>query len=124
MLQKRHRADDETNRRKVEVLRDGRWMTVRWECLQVGEVCKVLNNQFFPADLVLLASRYTALLTSSGILQLNIIQSMRSTIVDLIRAVRMRGFNAISDVVFENTLILYERFPPFDKHFASFNLSI
>ncbi|XP_060800774.1 probable phospholipid-transporting ATPase IA isoform X1 [Amyelois transitella] len=53
---KRHRADDETNRRKVEVLRDGRWQTVRWERLQVGDVCKVLNNQFFPADLLLLAS--------------------------------------------------------------------
>ncbi|XP_047545926.1 probable phospholipid-transporting ATPase IA isoform X4 [Vanessa atalanta] len=53
---KRHRADDETNRRKVEVLRDGRWQSIRWEKLQVGDICKVLNNQFFPADLVLLAS--------------------------------------------------------------------
>ncbi|XP_072942053.1 probable phospholipid-transporting ATPase IA isoform X3 [Epargyreus clarus] len=53
---KRHRADDETNRRKVEVLSGGRWQTVRWERLQVGDVCKVLNNQFFPADLVMLAS--------------------------------------------------------------------
>ncbi|RVE42848.1 hypothetical protein evm_012497, partial [Chilo suppressalis] len=53
---KRHRADDETNRRKVEVLREGQWVTVRWERLQVGDVCKVINNQFFPADLVLLSS--------------------------------------------------------------------
>ncbi|XP_034825074.1 probable phospholipid-transporting ATPase IA isoform X5 [Maniola hyperantus] len=53
---KRHRADDETNRRKVEVLSDGRWLSIRWEKLQVGDICKVLNNQFFPADLVLLAS--------------------------------------------------------------------
>ncbi|XP_075972322.1 ATPase phospholipid transporting 8A1 isoform X3 [Anticarsia gemmatalis] len=53
---KRHRADDETNRRKVDVLRDGRWQTVRWEALQVGDLCKVVNNQFFPADIVLLAS--------------------------------------------------------------------
>ncbi|XP_026491604.2 probable phospholipid-transporting ATPase IA isoform X3 [Vanessa tameamea] len=53
---KRHRADDETNRRKVEVLRDGRWQSIRWEKLQVGDICKVVNNQFFPADLVLLAS--------------------------------------------------------------------
>ncbi|KAL4718101.1 hypothetical protein ACJJTC_001886 [Scirpophaga incertulas] len=55
-FQKRHRADDETNRRKVEVQREGHWVPVRWEALQVGDVCKVLNNQFFPADLVLLAS--------------------------------------------------------------------
>ncbi|XP_028167293.1 probable phospholipid-transporting ATPase IA isoform X1 [Ostrinia furnacalis] len=53
---KRHRADDETNRRKVEVLRDGRWLSLRWEKLLVGDICKVVNNQFFPADLVLLAS--------------------------------------------------------------------
>ncbi|KAJ2950446.1 hypothetical protein O0L34_g8688 [Tuta absoluta] len=53
---KRHRADDETNRRKVEVLRNGAWQTVRWEGLQVGDICKVLNNQFFPADLILLSS--------------------------------------------------------------------
>lgn len=53
---KRHRADDETNRRKVEVLNNGRWHSIRWEKLQVGDICKVLNNQFFPADLVLLAS--------------------------------------------------------------------
>ncbi|XP_037297496.1 probable phospholipid-transporting ATPase IA isoform X3 [Manduca sexta] len=53
---KRHRADDETNRRKVEVLREGRWMNIRWEQLQVGDICKVVNNQFFPADLVLISS--------------------------------------------------------------------
>ncbi|XP_052758712.1 probable phospholipid-transporting ATPase IA isoform X3 [Galleria mellonella] len=53
---KRHRADDETNRRKVEVLREGRWERIRWERLQVGDICKVINNQFFPADLILLAS--------------------------------------------------------------------
>ncbi|XP_059059545.1 LOW QUALITY PROTEIN: probable phospholipid-transporting ATPase IA [Achroia grisella] len=53
---KRHRADDETNRRKVEVLREQRWEMIRWERLQVGDICKVVNNQFFPADLVLLAS--------------------------------------------------------------------
>ncbi|XP_068627807.1 probable phospholipid-transporting ATPase IA isoform X1 [Battus philenor] len=53
---KRHRADDETNRQKVEVLRGATWQLVRWQKLQVGDVCRVLNNQFFPADLVLLAS--------------------------------------------------------------------
>ncbi|XP_013175124.1 PREDICTED: probable phospholipid-transporting ATPase IA isoform X5 [Papilio xuthus] len=53
---KRHRADDETNRRKVEVLRGATWQLVRWQRLQIGDICRVLNNQFFPADLVLLAS--------------------------------------------------------------------
>ncbi|GBP72846.1 Phospholipid-transporting ATPase IB [Eumeta japonica] len=55
---KRHRADDETNRRKVDVLRPGsvHWTRIRWEHLRIGDICKVCNNQFFPADLVLLSS--------------------------------------------------------------------
>ncbi|XP_050679810.1 probable phospholipid-transporting ATPase IA isoform X2 [Leptidea sinapis] len=53
---KRHRADEETNRRKVEVLFEGTWRSVRWERLQVGDICRVVNNQFFPADLILLAT--------------------------------------------------------------------
>lgn len=53
---KRHRADDETNRRKVEVLREGRWSTILWQDLVVGDICKVVNNQFFPGDIVVLAS--------------------------------------------------------------------
>ncbi|XP_050561376.1 probable phospholipid-transporting ATPase IA isoform X4 [Spodoptera frugiperda] len=53
---KRHRADDETNRRKVEVLRDGRWSTILWQEMLVGDICKVVNNQFFPGDIVVLAS--------------------------------------------------------------------
>ncbi|XP_048480918.1 probable phospholipid-transporting ATPase IA isoform X3 [Plutella xylostella] len=53
---KRHVADDETNVRKVEVLKGGAWEPTQWRHLRVGDVVKVLNNQSFPADLVLLAS--------------------------------------------------------------------
>ncbi|CAG9857925.1 unnamed protein product [Phyllotreta striolata] len=53
---KRHRADDEINNRTVEVLRQNRWVTVKWKNIIVGDVVKVLNNTFFPADLVLLSS--------------------------------------------------------------------
>ncbi|XP_066252376.1 probable phospholipid-transporting ATPase IA isoform X2 [Euwallacea similis] len=53
---KRHRADDETNHRKVEVLRGESWINVRWKDVVVGDVAKVTNNHFFPADLVLLSS--------------------------------------------------------------------
>ncbi|XP_048517503.1 probable phospholipid-transporting ATPase IA isoform X3 [Dendroctonus ponderosae] len=53
---KRHRADDETNHRKVEVLRDETWISIRWKDVVVGDIVKVANNNFFPADLVLLAS--------------------------------------------------------------------
>ncbi|XP_016843759.1 probable phospholipid-transporting ATPase IA isoform X4 [Nasonia vitripennis] len=53
---KRHRADDEINKREVEVLRDGRWQWIQWKTVTVGDVVKVHNNNFFPADLILLSS--------------------------------------------------------------------
>ncbi|KAJ8667378.1 hypothetical protein QAD02_009040, partial [Eretmocerus hayati] len=53
---KRHRADDEINKREVEVLRDGRWQWIQWKLVAVGDVVKVHNNNFFPADLILLSS--------------------------------------------------------------------
>jgi phospholipid-transporting ATPase len=57
LLQKRHRADGEINHRKVEVLRDGHWLWVKWLNVTVGDIVKVHNNNFFPADLVILSSR-------------------------------------------------------------------
>ncbi|XP_059479634.1 probable phospholipid-transporting ATPase IA isoform X2 [Neocloeon triangulifer] len=53
---KRHKADNETNRRKVEVLRSGAWDSVMWRNVEVGDVVKVHNDSFFPADMVLLSS--------------------------------------------------------------------
>lgn len=53
---KRHRADDETNHREIEVLRGEIWAKVRWINVVVGDIVKVVNNSFFPADLVLLSS--------------------------------------------------------------------
>lgn len=55
-FQKRHRADDEINMREVEVLRDGKWQWMQWKLVAVGDVVKVHNNNFFPADLILLSS--------------------------------------------------------------------
>ncbi|KAG5679223.1 hypothetical protein PVAND_008805 [Polypedilum vanderplanki] len=53
---KRHRADDEINHREIEKLQNGQWVNVKWRNLAVGDIVKVLNNQFFPADLILLSS--------------------------------------------------------------------
>ncbi|KAK9875763.1 hypothetical protein WA026_009559 [Henosepilachna vigintioctopunctata] len=53
---KRHRADDETNNSLVDVLRDGTWVLIKWKDAVVGDIMKVTNNKFFPADLVLLSS--------------------------------------------------------------------
>eukprot|EP00054_Salpingoeca_dolichothecata_P013519 m.75492 g.75492 ORF g.75492 m.75492 type:complete len:1176 (-) comp20522_c0_seq1:32-3559(-) len=53
---KRMQADTEVNHRRVKVFREGTFVTLRWTEIQVGDLVKVLNNQFFPADLVLLSS--------------------------------------------------------------------
>jgi magnesium-transporting ATPase (P-type) len=61
VLQKRHQADNETNHRQVDVLRDGRWMSVQWLGVEVGDIVKVQNDSFFPADMMLLSSRQVVL---------------------------------------------------------------
>jgi len=40
------------------VLRDRDWNDIPWKKIVVGDIVKVVNRQFFPADLVLLASRF------------------------------------------------------------------
>lgn len=40
----------------IEKLQNGQWVFVKWRDLAVGDVVKVQNNNFFPADLVLLSS--------------------------------------------------------------------
>ncbi|XP_071847551.1 probable phospholipid-transporting ATPase IA isoform X3 [Apostichopus japonicus] len=53
---KRHQADNEVNKRKVLVLREGEWQPVKWIEVEVGDIVKVHRGEFFPADLVLLSS--------------------------------------------------------------------
>eukprot|EP00794_Sanderia_malayensis_P006961 gene6961-7746_t len=53
---KRHRADDQTNKRPVQVTRNGKAQNIRWRDVQVGDIVKVVNGNFFPADLLLLSS--------------------------------------------------------------------
>jgi len=54
---KRHKADTKTNHAMVRVLdRQGKWNLVRWQEVCVGDIIKVENSSFFPADLILLAS--------------------------------------------------------------------
>lgn len=53
---KRHRADDEMNNRKVSVHRHGKWECVKWLEVVVGDIVRISDNHFFPADLILLSS--------------------------------------------------------------------
>ena len=41
----------------ISVLRDGNWQILQWTEVMVGDLVKITNGQFFPADIVLLSSR-------------------------------------------------------------------
>jgi len=53
---KRHLEDRKINDSKVKAFREGDWVDVQWKNICVGDIVMVLNDMFFPADLVLLAS--------------------------------------------------------------------
>ncbi|KAL4348065.1 hypothetical protein GQ457_17G016630 [Hibiscus cannabinus] len=56
---RRKQQDDEVNNRKTKVHRgDGVFDHTEWKNLRVGDVVKVEKDEFFPTDLVLLASSY------------------------------------------------------------------
>ncbi|PWN51558.1 putative P-type ATPase [Violaceomyces palustris] len=55
---KRHQSDSELNARLAQVLDpgSGTFEDRRWRHIRVGDIVRVENNEFFPADLVLLSS--------------------------------------------------------------------
>uniref|UniRef100_A0A8C8DMZ0 Phospholipid-transporting ATPase n=1 Tax=Oryzias sinensis TaxID=183150 RepID=A0A8C8DMZ0_9TELE len=53
---KRHKSDRQVNNRTVEVLVNGKLKEERWKNVQVGDILKLQNNHFVPADLLLLSS--------------------------------------------------------------------
>ncbi|EAX08372.1 ATPase, aminophospholipid transporter-like, Class I, type 8A, member 2, isoform CRA_a, partial [Homo sapiens] len=53
---KRHKADNAVNKKKTIVLRNGMWHTIMWKEVAVGDIVKVVNGQYLPADVVLLSS--------------------------------------------------------------------
>ena len=52
----RYKADLETNSTKTKRYRDGRWYDVEWKDLYVGDIVKIDDLEFFPADIILLSS--------------------------------------------------------------------
>ncbi|KAJ3414832.1 hypothetical protein HDV05_005989 [Chytridiales sp. JEL 0842] len=53
---KRHRQDNETNNRIVKVLHGSEFVPKPWREVVVGDIVRVENGQFFPADLILISS--------------------------------------------------------------------
>lgn len=53
---KRHKADNNVNKRKIKVLQDGKWETLIWQEVTVGDFVKVTNSQRLPADLFIITT--------------------------------------------------------------------
>lgn len=53
---KRHAQDAETNARLVNVLSGDVFILKRWSNVAVGDICRIENAAYFPADLVLISS--------------------------------------------------------------------
>ncbi|MED6110245.1 Phospholipid-transporting ATPase 3, partial [Stylosanthes scabra] len=53
---KRFQNDMAINNKMIEVLQDQQWVFVPWKSLQVGDIVKVKQDEFFPADLLFMAS--------------------------------------------------------------------
>ncbi|KAL7181751.1 hypothetical protein ACSBR1_040618 [Camellia fascicularis] len=53
---KRFQNDKAINNSSIEVLQDQKWESAPWKNLQVGDIVRVKQDGFFPADLLFLAS--------------------------------------------------------------------
>ncbi|OMJ88057.1 hypothetical protein SteCoe_10131 [Stentor coeruleus] len=53
---KRKKSDNEENNRKALVRKNASWQTVLWKDIKVGDIVKVIKDEKFPADLVMLSS--------------------------------------------------------------------
>ena len=53
---KRHKADRKMNHSEVEVISPAGTRLKKWKDVCVGDIIKVQNEKYFPADLILLSS--------------------------------------------------------------------
>jgi phospholipid-translocating ATPase len=52
----RHKKDDEENDTMCIVIEDGIPVSTKWRNVKIGQVIKVYEDQFFPADLLVIRS--------------------------------------------------------------------
>ncbi|XP_072832128.1 phospholipid-transporting ATPase IB-like isoform X1 [Vicugna pacos] len=82
---KRHLADRLVNSKSTIVLRQNAWQVIQWKEVNVGDIVKATNEQFLPADVVLIsssgpqASCYVATSNLDGETNLKIRQALLET---------------------------------------------
>lgn len=55
-----HREDYKINKKRVEVFRNSVLIQEKWGEIGVGDIIRIKNNEVFPADIVVLSSRYSS----------------------------------------------------------------
>ena len=50
----RHKSDNDENNREIEVLQEGKFTKIKWKDIKVGNIIKISENEFLPADGILL----------------------------------------------------------------------
>lgn len=51
-----HKSDRELNNRKCKIFDGSQFIEKQWRDIKVGDICRIDNSQFFPADLILISS--------------------------------------------------------------------
>ena len=51
---KRHRSDDDENNRSTLIAQNGKFVPKKWREIRVGDVCKMKQDEYFPADMIIL----------------------------------------------------------------------
>jgi len=53
---KRRYADRQENNKECSIFRNGTFVKAKWKDIRVGDIVKVVTNEIFPADMLLLKS--------------------------------------------------------------------
>jgi phospholipid-transporting ATPase len=97
----RHKDDRKVNARIVQVLRNSQWVDTAWRDVLTGDICRVRNGEYFPADLVLLSSSepqgiaYIETAQLDGETNLKIRQALEETSTMLDDADKLTKFDAV-----------------------------
>ncbi|KAF8726933.1 hypothetical protein HU200_019419 [Digitaria exilis] len=98
---RRNQQDTEVNSRRTRVFKDGALQDARWKDVRVGDIVRVDKDEFFPADLVLLASSYedaicyVETMNLDGETNLKLKQSLEATSASLPDDDSFTGFGAV-----------------------------